>query len=167
MRIIHERPDRRERATAVTIGAYDGVHLGHRAVLRLLRELADARGLDAALVTFHRHPMQVVRPESAPKLLTTLPQKLELLESTGLLDVCRVLRFDDTRRHESAEDFVTEVLVGELRSADRRRRRGLPLRLRPVGRRVAARAYGGRSRFRGRRARAGVTRLGDVGGRGQ
>lgn len=114
MRIIHERPDRRERATAVTIGAYDGVHLGHRAVLRLLRELADARGLDAALVTFHRHPMQVVRPESAPKLLTTLPQKLELLESTGLLDVCRVLRFDDTRRHESAEDFVTEVLVGEL-----------------------------------------------------
>lgn len=81
-----------------------------------MRQLADARGLDAALVTFNRHPAQVVRPESAPKLLTTLPQKLELLGSTGLLDVCRVLRFDDARRHESAEDFVTEVLVGELRA---------------------------------------------------
>lgn len=114
MNVIHERPDVRERGTAITIGAYDGVHLGHRAVLRLLRELADARGLDAALITFNRHPAQVVRPESAPKLLTTLPQKLDLLEGTGLLDVCRVLRFDDARRHESAEDFVTQVLVGEL-----------------------------------------------------
>jgi len=58
----------------VTIGVYDGVHLGHHAVLRLVRELADARGLAAVCVTFDRHPAEVVRPESAPKLLTTPEQ---------------------------------------------------------------------------------------------
>ncbi|MEZ5170136.1 MAG: bifunctional riboflavin kinase/FAD synthetase [Acidimicrobiia bacterium] len=116
MDITHGSPIDGDRGSAVTIGAYDGVHRGHRALLRLLRELADARGLNAALVTFDKHPAQVVRPESAPKLLTSLPQKLELLDATGLLDVCRLLRFDEQRRHESAEDFVREVLVGELRA---------------------------------------------------
>ncbi len=95
----------------VTIGAYDGVHLGHQAVLRLVRELADARGLDAALVTFDRHPAEVVRPESAPRLLTTLEQRLELLDATSDLDLCWVLSFDEARSKESAEDFVREVLV--------------------------------------------------------
>jgi riboflavin kinase / FMN adenylyltransferase len=95
----------------VTIGAYDGVHLGHQAVLRLVRELADARGFDAALVTFDRHPAEVVRPESAPRLLTTLEQRLELLEATGDLDLCWVLTFDEARSKEAAEDFVREVLV--------------------------------------------------------
>jgi riboflavin kinase/FMN adenylyltransferase len=102
------------RGSVVTIGAYDGVHLGHRAVLQLVRELADARGLDAALVTFDRHPAQVVRPESAPCLLTTVDQKLDLLEATGLLDVTCVLTFDEARSRETAEDFVREVLVGML-----------------------------------------------------
>jgi riboflavin kinase / FMN adenylyltransferase len=95
----------------VTIGAYDGVHLGHQAVLRLVRELADARGLEAALVTFDRHPAEVVRPESAPRLLTTLEQRLELLDATGDLDLCWVLTFDEARSKEAAEDFVREVLV--------------------------------------------------------
>jgi riboflavin kinase/FMN adenylyltransferase len=100
--------------SVVTIGAFDGVHRGHRAVLRLVRELADARGLRAALVTFDRHPAEVVRPESAPKLLTTLDHRLELLDETGLLDLCVVITFDEARSQESAEDFVTEVLVGLL-----------------------------------------------------
>jgi riboflavin kinase / FMN adenylyltransferase len=95
----------------VTIGAYDGVHLGHQAVLRLVRELAGARGFEAALVTFDRHPAEVVRPESAPRLLTTLEQRLELLDATGDLDLCWVLTFDEARSKEAAEDFVSEVLV--------------------------------------------------------
>jgi riboflavin kinase / FMN adenylyltransferase len=95
----------------VTIGAYDGVHLGHQAVLRLVRELADARGFEAALVTFDRHPAEVVRPESAPRLLTTLEQRLELLDATGDLDLCWVLTFDEARSKEAAEEFVREVLV--------------------------------------------------------
>jgi riboflavin kinase/FMN adenylyltransferase len=97
--------------TAVTIGAFDGIHLGHQALLRLVREQGRARGLATALVTFDRHPAQVVRPESAPKLLTTLEQKLELLEATGLVDQALVLTFDEERRNESAEEFVKEVLV--------------------------------------------------------
>jgi riboflavin kinase/FMN adenylyltransferase len=102
--------------SVVTIGAFDGVHLGHQALLRLVRERAADRRLPTALVTFDRHPAHVVRPDSAPKLLTTLEQKLELLEATGLVDHAVVLTFDEERRRESAEDFVTEVLGGCLRA---------------------------------------------------
>ena len=99
--------------TAVTIGAYDGVHLGHRAVIAEVRRRADARGLATAVVTFDRHPASVVRPESAPRLLTDLDQKLELLAETGV-DYCLVITFDDRRSQEPADDFVREVLVGCL-----------------------------------------------------
>ena len=102
--------------SVVTIGAFDGIHLGHQALLRLVREKGVERGLPTALVTFDRHPAQVVRPETAPKLLTNLDQRLELLEATGLVDQAVVLTFDDDRRQESAEDFVTEVLRGCLRA---------------------------------------------------
>jgi len=101
---------------AVTIGAFDGVHLGHQAVLRLVRELARARELSAAVLTFDRHPAEVVRPGSAPKLLTTLEQKLELLEATGDVDECLVLPFDAARSKEPAEQFVEELLASALRS---------------------------------------------------
>ncbi len=100
------------RGAVVTIGVYDGVHLGHHAVLRLVRELADARGLAAVCVTFDRHPAEVVRPESAPRLLTAPDQKLELLDATGYLDLAFVLQFDEARSREPADDFVREVLVG-------------------------------------------------------
>ena len=99
--------------TAVTIGAYDGVHLGHRALLRDLRQRADAAGLSTVVVTFDRHPAYVVRPESAPKQLTGLEQRLELLADCGI-DRTLVLPFDEARAEESAEDFVKEVLVDEL-----------------------------------------------------
>jgi riboflavin kinase / FMN adenylyltransferase len=99
--------------TAVTIGAYDGVHLGHRSVIREVRRRAAERGLASAVVTFDRHPASVVRPESAPRLLTDLDQKLELLAATGI-DYCLVVTFDDTRSRESADDFVREVLAGCL-----------------------------------------------------
>jgi riboflavin kinase / FMN adenylyltransferase len=101
---------------AVTIGAFDGVHLGHQAVLRLVRELARARELSAAVLTFDRHPAEVVRPGSAPKLFTTLEQKLELLEATGDVDECLVLPFDAARSKEPAEQFVEELLASALQS---------------------------------------------------
>jgi len=97
----------------VTIGAYDGVHQGHRAVIAQVRALAAARGLRSAVVTFDRPPALVVRPESAPCLLTDQDQKLELLSSTGL-DATVLVPFDEARAHESPEDFVREVLVGCL-----------------------------------------------------
>ncbi|HEX2193119.1 MAG TPA: bifunctional riboflavin kinase/FAD synthetase [Acidimicrobiales bacterium] len=105
---------RSQTGTGVTIGAYDGVHLGHQAVLRELRALASARGLATVVLTFDRHPASVVRPESAPRLLTDLDQKLELLAAAGDVDHAVVLRFDETRSREEAADFVTEVLVDGL-----------------------------------------------------
>src|SRR5690606_26897194 len=96
-----------------TIGAYDGVHLGHRAVIGEVRRRAAERGLESAVVTFDRHPASIVRPESAPRLLTDLDQKLELLAATGV-DHCLVLTFDEARSREPAEEFVREVLVGCL-----------------------------------------------------
>ena len=97
----------------VTIGVYDGVHLGHRALIARVRAMAAELGAATAVVTFDRHPAVVVRPESAPKLLTDLPQRLELLASTGV-DYTLVITFDEARSQESAEDFVREVLAGCL-----------------------------------------------------
>ncbi|MFM7225743.1 MAG: bifunctional riboflavin kinase/FAD synthetase [Actinomycetota bacterium] len=101
---------------AVTIGAFDGVHLGHRAVLRLVHDLARARGLSATVLTFDRHPAEVVRVESAPRLLTTPEQKLELLGATGSVDEVVVLPFDEARSKETAEEFVEEFLAATLRA---------------------------------------------------
>jgi riboflavin kinase/FMN adenylyltransferase len=99
--------------SVVTIGAYDGVHLGHQAVIAEVRRRAEARGLQSTVVTFDRHPAAVVRPATAPRLLTDLNQKLELLEATGI-DRCLVISFDEARSQEPAEDFVREVLVRRL-----------------------------------------------------
>ncbi len=99
--------------TVVTIGAYDGVHLGHRRLIARVRELAAERRCASAVVTFDRHPALVVRPESAPRLLTDLPTRLELLAVTGL-DYAVVVPFDQARANEPAEDFVRGVLVGCL-----------------------------------------------------
>lgn len=99
--------------TVVTIGAYDGVHVGHRKLIDEVRKLATARGAASAVATFDRHPAQVVRPESAPKLLTDLPTKLELLADTGI-DYAVVIHFDEERSREPAADFVQSVLVGCL-----------------------------------------------------
>jgi riboflavin kinase/FMN adenylyltransferase len=75
--------------------------------------MAEERHLDTVVVTFDRHPATVVRPESAPLVLTDLAQKLELLSATGI-DRTVVVPFDEVRANESAEDFVTEVLVEAL-----------------------------------------------------
>lgn len=102
-----------DEGSVVTIGAYDGLHLGHRSVIGDVCRRAREAGHRSALVTFDRHPAQVIRPESAPRLLTDLDQKLELLENTGI-DIAVVVRFDMDRASETAEDFVREVLVGCL-----------------------------------------------------
>jgi riboflavin kinase / FMN adenylyltransferase len=101
--------------TAVTIGAYDGVHRGHQFVIGRLCGLAAAGGLESVVLTFDRHPAAVVRPESAPRLLTDLDQRLEVLASTGV-DHTVVLHFDEARSQEEPEQFVREVLVDALRA---------------------------------------------------
>jgi riboflavin kinase/FMN adenylyltransferase len=102
-----------EGGSAVTIGAYDGVHLGHRALLAELDRRARRDGLTTVVVTFDRHPATVVRPGSAPSLLCDLAQKLELLEAAGV-DRTVVVPFTPERADETAEEFVGDVLVEAL-----------------------------------------------------
>jgi riboflavin kinase / FMN adenylyltransferase len=102
--------------SVVTIGAYDGLHDGHRAVIDLVRSEAIQRNATSVVVTFDRHPALVVRPESAPKLLTDPVQRLELLESTGV-DATYLIHFDERRAEESPEDFIREVLVDRLHAS--------------------------------------------------
>jgi riboflavin kinase / FMN adenylyltransferase len=102
-----ERPPE---GSAVTIGVFDGVHLGHQLLIGEARRLAAELGARSTVVTFDQHPAAVVRPESAPRLLTDLDQKLELLAATGI-DRCLVISFDEARSKEKAEEFVQEVLV--------------------------------------------------------
>jgi len=97
----------------ITIGAYDGVHIGHQAVIDHVRRIAVERGCRSVLVTFDRHPATIVRPESAPKLLTGPDQKLVRLEATGL-DAVVMVHFDEGQANESPEAFVQRVLVDHL-----------------------------------------------------
>ncbi|MGA1362868.1 MAG: bifunctional riboflavin kinase/FAD synthetase [Ilumatobacteraceae bacterium] len=99
--------------SVVSIGMYDGVHVGHRTVIAQTRERAARTGARSVVVTFDRHPMSVVRPEQAPRLLTTLEHKLELLSSTGV-DAVVVVSFDEHQSHETAVEFVERVLVHGL-----------------------------------------------------
>ena len=96
--------------SVITIGAYDGVHLGHQAVIAEVRSRAAATGARSVVVTFDRHPASVVRPESAPRLLTDLEQKLELLAATGV-DATVVLSFDQSQSQEEPMAFAQRVLV--------------------------------------------------------
>jgi riboflavin kinase/FMN adenylyltransferase len=99
------------RGSVVTIGVFDGVHRGHQAVLAEVRRQSHELDAPAVVVTFDRHPATVVRPESAPRLLTSLSQRLDLLASSGV-DYTHVVRFDEERSLESPESFVDEIVVG-------------------------------------------------------
>ena len=101
--------------TAITLGFFDGVHLGHQLLIGEARRLAAEQEARSAVVTFDHHPAAVVRPESAPRLLTTLEHRLELLAATGV-DHVVVVAFDEARSKESPEDFVEGVLVDCLRT---------------------------------------------------
>jgi riboflavin kinase/FMN adenylyltransferase len=101
--------------SVVTIGAYDGVHRGHQAVIGQVRKEAQQLGCQSVVVTFDKHPASVVRPESAPKLLTDLDQKLELLQQTGI-DATLIVEFNRERSTEDPALFVKRVLVDALRA---------------------------------------------------
>lgn len=96
--------------TVVTIGAYDGVHLGHQAVIDHVRSIAKERNCQSALITFDKHPATVVRPQSAPLLLTDSKQRIELLEQTGL-DALVLIEFDEEQAAESPASFIQRILI--------------------------------------------------------
>lgn len=115
MKLLQDGCDRLPESvlTVATVGVFDGVHLGHQEVFEQLRKIASRQGLASVVVTFDIHPALVVRPENAPKLLTTLEQKLELLE-TESLDYAYVIRFDQARANTRPEDFVDQVFVNAV-----------------------------------------------------
>jgi riboflavin kinase/FMN adenylyltransferase len=96
-------PDATPRPRRLAIGEFDGVHVGHREVIR---------GSDSVL-TFEPHPRTVVAPQSAPKLLTTLEQKADLIADLGVEELI-VIPFDGERMQQTAEDFVADELVARL-----------------------------------------------------
>jgi len=96
--------------SVVTVGAFDGLHRGHQAVLDLVVQRAQAGGRAAVLVTFEPHPAAVVRPGSAPRRLTTGFERQEVLAQAGL-DYALFLRFDREMAAWSPERFVREVLL--------------------------------------------------------
>lgn len=103
--------------SVVTIGAFDGVHLGHRSLIDRVRRTARENGAASVVATFDQHPASIVRPGTAPLLLTDLEQKLALLDQAGV-DITLVLHFDLARAAEPPEEFVEEVLVGCLKARE-------------------------------------------------
>jgi riboflavin kinase / FMN adenylyltransferase len=91
------------RSRKIAVGEFDGVHLGHREVIR---------GSDTVL-TFEPHPLRVIRPEAAPKLLTSLDAKAELIGELGVEELV-VIPFDDGFAHQSPQEFIDHVLVERL-----------------------------------------------------
>ena len=95
----------------VVIGVFDGVHKGHQLLLDRAKEIADSRSIIA--LTFDQHPMQVLAPGRAPTMLTTLADRVELLKIHNA-DQVAVLKFNEKFAAMSPEDFVKDVLVGQL-----------------------------------------------------
>jgi len=101
--------------SAVTIGKFDGVHVGHRAVIDSLVDRAHSDALTSVIVTFDRNPLEVLAPDRCPPPLVGFEQELELLGSTGA-DAAFVLVFDEAMSRLSAEEFVHRYLVDALRT---------------------------------------------------
>lgn len=98
------------RGCAVSIGNFDGVHEGHKQLLRRNVQICEASGLIPSVLTFDPHPTRVVAPERAPKLLTTIDERIALIEEQGMQQVF-VLPFDRTFSQLSPEDFIRRVAV--------------------------------------------------------
>jgi riboflavin kinase / FMN adenylyltransferase len=128
--------------SVVTIGFFDGVHLGHQEVIRRTVEAAQEREARSVAVTFDRHPREILTPGEEPRLLTTVERKAALIAACGI-DVLVVLEFTQRFSEVSAEDFVRDVLVRGLRAVHAR--------------------VGGNFRF-GHRAAGTVETLREVGG---
>jgi riboflavin kinase/FMN adenylyltransferase len=99
--------------SVVTIGNFDGVHVGHRRIMRRVVEIARARTLAAAVLTFDPHPARVLAPERAPKLIMTVARRLRSIESEGI-DAVLVLPFSLEFARLTPEQFVGQVLLETL-----------------------------------------------------
>ena len=102
-----------QKEVAATIGFFDGVHSGHRFLIKQLRELADSAGLPAAVITFRQHPQSVLQAGYRPELLCTLDEKISLLSSLDI-DFCYLIDFSKGLSQLSARTFISDVLRKKL-----------------------------------------------------
>jgi riboflavin kinase/FMN adenylyltransferase len=103
-----------QRGTVATPGNYDGVHLGHRALIAAARRIAEPRGLGTVALIFDPHPVRFLAPRRALPLLTTIPRRIEILRKVGSDDV-KVLAFDDVLATLAPEEFVASRLIADHR----------------------------------------------------
>ena len=99
--------------SALTIGNFDGVHAGHRGILRRVRQIAEAQGLKASVLTFDPHPTKIVAPARVPKLMTMPEQRCGLVRHEGIQQVL-ILPFNEDVARLSPEEFVEKILVQKL-----------------------------------------------------
>lgn len=112
-RIVRGLADVEAAPSVVSIGFFDGVHRGHQTIIKRAVRAAESTGLRSVVVTFDRHPMEVVNPGTQPKLLMTLKRRAQALSEQGV-DLVVVLPFDDGLRHLPPAEFVDHVLVEPL-----------------------------------------------------
>jgi len=118
MRVVHSLQELGQPSapSAVTVGNFDGVHLAHQSLLRRVVEVARPRGAVATAITFGPHPIKLLAPDRAPRLLTPLRRKIELIEALGI-DLLVVLPFTRELARHSPLDFVRRVLVDPLHAS--------------------------------------------------
>jgi riboflavin kinase/FMN adenylyltransferase len=104
-----------ERSSVVTIGTFDGVHIGHKAILKRLVNTAKAEDLDSVVLTFFPHPRMVLQTDSSIQLINTISEKKELLEETGL-DHLIIHPFTHAFSRLTAVEYVRDILVNRLKA---------------------------------------------------
>ncbi|MCI0621628.1 MAG: bifunctional riboflavin kinase/FAD synthetase [Acidobacteria bacterium] len=115
MKILHNhRQFPSSLRSSVTIGNFDGLHLGHRRILEDLVKTATASGTCSVVMTFSPHPLQILNPGKAPKLIVPTEEKIAHIESLGV-DYLLVVKFDEALSRLSGEAFIREILAGSLR----------------------------------------------------
>jgi len=116
LQIYHSIKDFRtnsDKKTIVTLGTFDGVHIGHKKIIEKLIQSASDSGCESLILTFFPHPRMVLQEKSEIRLLNTIDEKIGLLENTGL-DSLIIHPFDEAFSRLTAEEFVAEILVGQF-----------------------------------------------------
>lgn len=118
MKIFHGTENANiQKPTVLTLGVFDGLHLGHQRIMETVAERAAAVGAVPTAITFDPHPRAVLHPESAPPLLQTLDQRLANLEVLGI-EQAIVVQFDESFAKQPAEDFITEIINDRLQAKE-------------------------------------------------
>lgn len=115
MKLYHHIPEHRDifRDPVVTIGNFDGVHLGHRRIFSALIETARVRNADPVVITFSSHPRKVLNPEAHIKILTTTDEKVNSIYSAGISNII-LLNFTEKMARMEARDFYNEILIDKI-----------------------------------------------------